>query len=280
MKSVLWIVAVGGLISCLLRGEEIPLEKFKKLKELYAQAHSHSVEKSYDKSNEVLKELLSLLPGKEPIDVNRARVHYDMACNFSLLGKKTDAIDSLNHAVESGFWDHDFLTKDSTLKDLWGEKSFKELTEKCRRALAEMAFGLKDISGKVIDKKDYKDKVLILDVWGTWCAPCRREIPHFVKLQEKYRDKGLRIIGLNWERRAPDESIRKSVEAFAQDNKMNYPLALLSESMLGAIPNFEGFPTTFFIGKDGLIADRVLSEHEYSELEAIVVTLLEQKEKK
>ena len=49
---------------------------------------------------------------------------------------------------------------------------------------------------------------------------------------------------------------------------------------LRSTPNFEGFPTTFFIGKDGLIADRVLSEHEYSELEAIVVTLLEQKEKK
>jgi thiol-disulfide isomerase/thioredoxin len=279
MKSASWLLVLGFFLPSFLEGEEIPPEKFKKLKELYQKAHSNSVEKAYDKSNDVLKELLSLLPRKEPLDLNRARVHYDMACNYSLLGKKKDALDSLNSAVESGFWDHDYLTKDGTLKDLREEKGFKDLSEKCRRALAEMAFGLKDISGKTIDKKDYKDKVLILDVWGTWCPPCRTEIPHFVKLQEKYRDKGLRIIGLTWEKRAPDESIRKNVESFAQNNKVNYPLALLSESLLSAIPNMEGFPTTFFIGRDGLIAERVLSYHEYADLEAIVVTLLEQKSK-
>lgn len=280
MKSVFWAAFFCLSTQWLVLGEEIPPEKFQKLKDLYEKARSHSVEKAYDKSNDALKELLSQLPPpKDPLDLNRARIHYDMAANFSRLGKKKEAIDSLSHAVDSGYWDHEFLSKDSTLKDLREEKAFKDVTDKCRRALPEMAFGLKDISGKAIDKKDYKDKVIILDVWGTWCPPCRMEIPHFVKLQEKYKEKGLRIIGLNSEKAPPDENTRKRVETFARDNKINYPLTLLSESLLSAVPNLEGFPTTFFIGRDGLVADRVMGYHEYGDLEAMVVTLLEQKPK-
>ena len=60
-------------------------------------------------------------------------------------------------------------------------------------------FTLTDFSGQNISLTGFQGKVLIVDIWGTWCPPCRAEIPSFVKLQTEYGPQGLQIVGLNYE---------------------------------------------------------------------------------
>ncbi|MBI3008883.1 MAG: TlpA family protein disulfide reductase, partial [Candidatus Omnitrophica bacterium] len=57
-------------------------------------------------------------------------------------------------------------------------------------------FVLKDLEGKDVKLSDFKGKVMILDFWATWCPPCRKEIPHFKELYDKYKSQGLEIIGV------------------------------------------------------------------------------------
>jgi hypothetical protein len=102
-----------------------------------------------------------------------------------------------------------------------------------------------------------------------------------VRLQEKYRDKGLRIVGLTWEKTfqqqgLTDEATRKRVEQFADANKVSYPLVLMGQRLFSCIePRVNAFPTTIFFNADGIEEERITGLHPYEHLEARVLKLLD-----
>ena len=83
-------------------------------------------------------------------------------------------------------------------------------------------FSLKDFNGKIHRLSDFKGKVVILDFWDTWCPPCKAEIPHFIDLHHKYKDKGFMMIGA-----AIGQRGENAVRQFVQDRNVPY-LNLLS----------------------------------------------------
>ncbi|MEI7640380.1 MAG: TlpA disulfide reductase family protein [bacterium] len=99
-------------------------------------------------------------------------------------------------------------------------------------------------TGKRIKLSDYRGKIVILDFWATWCPPCKAEIPAFVKLQDKYRNDGLVILGV-----ALDDETR--VKNFYKQNNMNYPVVLGNREVANQYGGIQGIPTTFVIDKKG-----------------------------
>ena len=107
-------------------------------------------------------------------------------------------------------------------------------------------FTLLDMTGRSVSLADFKGKVVILDFWATWCPPCKREIPDFIKLQSEYGSKGVQIVGI-----ALDQP--NKVKAFVKDNGMNYPLLLGTNEVAASYGGVEAIPTTFVIDKSGKI---------------------------
>lgn len=114
------------------------------------------------------------------------------------------------------------------------------------------AFTLQDIGGKQVSLSDFKGKVVILDFWATWCPPCRKEIPHFVELQDRYGAKGLVVIGVALD----DERTAGEVRAFSRRMGINYPILYGNREVMEAYGPIEAIPTTFVIDRDGRIRAR------------------------
>lgn len=112
-------------------------------------------------------------------------------------------------------------------------------------------FTLTDLNGAKLELSDYRGKVVLLDFWATWCGPCRIEIPWFVELQEKYRDKGFTVLGVAMKDN-PD-----SVGQFYKQFRMNYPVAMGNDTVATLYGGLFGLPTSFLVGRDG----RIYSQH-------------------
>jgi thiol-disulfide isomerase/thioredoxin len=114
---------------------------------------------------------------------------------------------------------------------------------------ANFNFSMKDVDGNQVSLEAYKGKVVLLNFWATWCGPCKAEIPGFVRLQDKYRDKGLVIVGYS-----VDDTAEKA-KAYAAEYKMNYPILLGEgrEDVQDAYGPIWGIPASFIISKDGKV---------------------------
>lgn len=131
-------------------------------------------------------------------------------------------------------------------------------------------FVLVDLSGQKLELSAMRGKVVLLDFWATWCAPCREEIPHFVEMQEKYRASGLQIVGIS----VDDEAA--PVRQFYQQYKMNYPVAMGDAKLAGAYGGVLGLPIAFLIDRDGKIVKKHIGQTEAAVFEREVVELLGQ----
>lgn len=279
------LIALFLLPSIPLGAGEVSREKEEKIRKLLQKATDHYQKKENEKAIEVNLEILSLIPEGNEFDSLRMRVHYMAAACSSLLRKDEAAILHLEKAIENGLMEMMYLERNPDFTSLRGAKGYATLTEKMvkrrelesRRKMDKLKafdFSLTTVDGKPIRKKDYLGQVLIVDLWGTWCPPCRMEIPHFIELHKRYGPKGLAIVGLNSERTRDPQEAARLVKKVVEESKIPYPCALVTDAILASVPDLSGYPTTIFFGRDGTARNMEVGLKSFAELEAIVKPLL------
>ena len=135
--------------------------------------------------------------------------------------------------------------------------------------VANLNFTLKDINGKDVSVSSYKDKVILLDFWATWCAPCKIEIPAFIDLYNKYKSRGFVVLGVSMDDSVPD------VKPFVQKLKMNYPVFIgMGRKDIEEAFELIGFPTSFIISRDGKICGQHMGYAPKEQFEREIKVLL------
>ncbi len=152
-----------------------------------------------------------------------------------------------------------------------GLKEVKSFTEwdasRMRKVLAGKpapALRVQTIDGKVLDLASLKGRTVLLDFWTTWCPPCREDAPSIEKLQKKYGEKDLTIIGLSV------NEDRAVVEKFLRDHPHSYATVLTSENEMPAQYQVNVFPTYIVIGTDGTLTSAVQGTKGFSELRSLL----------
>ena len=112
------------------------------------------------------------------------------------------------------------------------------------------------VGGGSFKLSDYKDKTVVLDLWATWCGPCRAEIPHLIELHKEFGGKGVEVIGLTTEN--PGDAA-EAVADFAKEMKITYKLGWARGDVAQALMNGRpSIPQTFVIAPGGRIVTKFL----------------------
>jgi len=138
---------------------------------------------------------------------------------------------------------------------------------------APLFSGTNMVDGKEFSLDSMKDYVLIIDFWAPWCPPCRAEIPGFIELQNKYKDKKFAVIGI------AISSAEVDVRKFIEEQKVTYPVIMGTDKMkkdyekaMGQI--IRGIPTTLIVNRKGEIVIVHVGSEDMSLFEDEIQSLL------
>jgi len=129
-------------------------------------------------------------------------------------------------------------------------------------------FALADASGKTVQLKDYRGKVVLLDFWATWCHGCKQEIPWFSEFQKTYGAKGLAVVGVSL-----DEGGWKVLKPFLADAHVPYQM-VLGDDAIAKRYGIETMPDTFLIDRNGRVAAAYTGLVDKDDVEANIKALL------
>jgi peroxiredoxin len=107
---------------------------------------------------------------------------------------------------------------------------------------------------------DYKGQVVLLNLWATWCVPCRTEMPSLEKLQHDLGPKGLKIVAVSID----NPGMENDVRAFAKELGLTFEVLYAPDGKIRDDYQATGFPETFIIGRDGVIRKRVIAATDWN----------------
>jgi peroxiredoxin/outer membrane lipoprotein-sorting protein len=128
-------------------------------------------------------------------------------------------------------------------------------------------FSLSNLNGNNVALSDYRGKVVLIDFWATWCAPCRKAHPHIQALYDQYKDEGLVVLGIN------NESKQKAAQ-YMEENGYTFPTLLDLDRSVQAQYQVSAIPNVFVIDRNGNVAANLIGYRTKEQVEAAIKEVL------
>mgnify|MGYP001818585285 FL=1 len=125
-------------------------------------------------------------------------------------------------------------------------------------------FSLPDLEGKKVSLTDFKGKVVLLNIWATWCAPCVAEMPSMENLYQELKHEDFELLAISI-----DESGAEAVKPFLEKHKLGFPVLLDTTGKIKNLYRTTGVPESFIIDKDGMIVEKIIGPRDWAASEAI-----------
>ncbi len=120
-------------------------------------------------------------------------------------------------------------------------------------------FAAPDLAGQAVRLSALRGQVVLVNLWTTWCPPCREEMPSMERLWEQLRGRDFKLLAVS-----QDEDGRRVVEPFVQEMRLSFPVLLDPEHQVGDRYGVWGYPETFVIDRSGRIVERVIGPRDWA----------------
>lgn len=130
-------------------------------------------------------------------------------------------------------------------------------------------FCLENLSGKKVELKDFKGKVVFINFWATWCVPCKAEMPSMEALYQQFKEKDFLFLGIS-----VDYGGLKPVKEYIEKHRYTFPVLIDSKCEVLGLYEVRGIPTTFIIDKKGRMIGKAIGPKNWKSQE--VISLLNQ----
>lgn len=131
-------------------------------------------------------------------------------------------------------------------------------------------FSVTDLNGREVSSADFREKVVLVDFWATWCQPCKKEMPGYQKLVDRYGAQGLSVIGFKFDTMADTEN----PVVFARRIGVRYPLAVATDDVKQRFGGIEGLPTTLLYDRQGILRKKIIGFEYPDAFETIIKELM------
>jgi thiol-disulfide isomerase/thioredoxin len=232
-----------------------------------------------------------------PINAHEAlgRPLVSMAQGYAIRNKSEQAVTALQNAVDVGFGEIDSLNSDDliarAINEVQREKLVASLKVRYKTAMKKWSqtvlaqfqpfyfdYDVNDIQGGRVSKQDFLGKVVVVDIWATWCGPCMKAIPHYIELQKTYGDRGVAVLGIAMDNPDDPASALDTVREFAAEKGFNYRCGMGTQSVKNMIPGKYALPSTIFMDRNGMVRYIARGYHDYTKIEALTQILANESE--
>src|SRR5229473_842504 len=131
-------------------------------------------------------------------------------------------------------------------------------------------FSVRDLQGREISSVDLRGNVVLIDFWATWCQPCKKEMPGYQKLLDRYGSRGLAVVGFKFDTMQDTED----PVLFAKSMGVRYPLAVAVDDVKRKFGGIEGLPTTLLYDRQGVLREKIIGFEYTDSIESKVKPLL------
>lgn len=218
----------------------------------------------------------------------------EMAAAYALEDELPQVISAIEKACQLGFCEFDLLddhphfasvTDREKLEDLIAKREEEYLVKTKRWAAEEIQkfspfrfnFHIDSISGGSLQLNEYQGKILVVDFWASWCAPCRQGLPHLQHLHKQYRTEGVQLLGIAMD--SPDDPYESvdAIRKFLFQEGITFPCGLGTAELTNRLPGEIKYPTTLFIDRAGTVRYMATGYLDYAKVQSLTETLLNEK---
>lgn len=220
---------------------------------------------------------------------------FHQAIAYSIKDNPEDAFRCLDEAFDLGFVAFEEVLANDHLSKLADQNRLRKVTEAAedsyinkaeawgRRVLGDFKpFPFKlDVAGLNrgrLESRDFPGNVLVVDLWATWCPPCREALPHFVELAEQFDGEGVQVVGVSMDNPEDPSSSRDAVSEVQKEQKLNFPVGLGDHSVTDQLPGKQLLPTTVFVDRSGNVRYIATGVQDVYRLSAIAKMLADESE--